>query len=106
VFGSGGPIVASRASVAAITIGHGVAAVNMPTCMPKPNVNVNRSRTVISHCAATVSSSGPSIRRSTRGAASSGSSRSTGSSSESVLVDERHRHRAGDRLRRRRDPEQ
>ena len=35
---------------------------------------------MIARCAGTVSSSGPSIRASTRGPASSGSSRSTGSS--------------------------
>jgi hypothetical protein len=62
-------------------IGHGVAAMNMSTCMPKPNVKVSRSRTVIWRSAATVSSSGPSILRSTRGEANSGSSRVTGSSS-------------------------
>jgi hypothetical protein len=51
---------------------------------PKPMRNVKRSRTVISRFAATVSSSGPSIRRSTRRSASSGMSRRTGSSSASL----------------------
>jgi hypothetical protein len=49
--------------------------------MPNPKVKVSRSRTVIARPAGTVSSSGPSIRRSTRRPDSSGSSRSTGSSS-------------------------
>ena len=45
---------------------------------------VSRSRTVIGRFAGTVSSSGPSSRLSTRRLASSGSSRSTGSSSRSL----------------------
>ena len=51
--------------------------------MPSPNVEVSRSRTVIGRRAGTVSSSGPSIRFSTRRSASSGSHGSTGSSSRS-----------------------
>ncbi|MEZ0076529.1 hypothetical protein [Planotetraspora sp. GP83] len=41
--------------------------------MPSPNAEVSRSRTVIGRRAGTVSSSGPSIRFSTRRSASSGS---------------------------------
>ena len=54
---------------------------NISTTIPNPSVNVKRSRVVIARSAATVSSSGPLIRVSTRRPASSGSSRSTGSSS-------------------------
>jgi hypothetical protein len=54
---------------------------NISATMPKPNVNVSRSRMVIGRAVGTVSSSGPSIRRSTLRPASSGSSRFTGSSS-------------------------
>ena len=78
--GFGGPIVDRCASVAAATTGHGWGAMNISMTMPKPNVNVSRSRTVIARRAGTVSSSGPSIRRSTRRFASSGNNRSTGSS--------------------------
>ena len=52
--------------------------------MPKPMRKVSRSRTVIGRCAGTVSSSGPSRRFRTWRSASSGSSRSTGSSSRSL----------------------
>ena len=48
--------------------------------MPKPNVNVSRSRVVIDRSAGTVSASGPSGLTSTRRSASSGSRPSTGSS--------------------------
>jgi hypothetical protein len=81
--GRGGPIVASPASAAAATTGHGSAAVNISGAIPNPNVNVSSPRTVTGPAAGSVSSSGPSIRRSTRRSASSGSSRSTGSSSSS-----------------------
>ena len=47
---------------------------------PRPKVWLSRSSRVISRWAATVSSSGPSIRFSTRRFFSSGSQRSTGSS--------------------------
>jgi hypothetical protein len=67
-------------SSAAATTGHGVGDANIAIVMPKPNVNVSRSRAVIERAAGTVSSSGPSMRRSTLRLASSGSSRSTGSS--------------------------
>ena len=50
---------------------------------PQPSRKVSRSSTVIGRRAGTVSSTGPSIRRSTRRSASSGSSRSTGSSRRS-----------------------
>jgi hypothetical protein len=56
---------------------------NISPTMPKPKVNVSRSRMVIAGAAGTVSSSGPSARRSTLRSASSGSNRSTGSSSPS-----------------------
>ena len=49
--------------------------------IPSPQRKVSRSSTVIGRLAGTVSSSPASIRRSTRRLASSGSSRSTGSSS-------------------------
>src|SRR5215831_15275509 len=78
--GSGGPIVASRSSPVAATTGHGLGEANISPTMPKPKVNVSRSRAVIARAAGTVSSSGPSIRRRTLRSASSGSSRSTGSS--------------------------
>ncbi len=81
--GSGGPIVDRCSSCERNTTGHGSAAVNIPGARPKPNVNVSRSPTVTERLAGTVSSSGPSIRRSTRGAASSGSSLPTGSSRSS-----------------------
>ena len=77
---SGQPRVASRRSLSAAMTGHGCAAVNISWANPNPKVKVSRSRTVISRRAGTVSSSGPSIRRSTRRLASSGSSRPTGSS--------------------------
>src|SRR5436190_2995368 len=79
--GVGGPIV--QRPVAAAATGQGSGDMNIPTSIPKPNVNVSRSRTVMARLAGTVSSSGPSICRSTRGFASSGSKRSTGSSSAS-----------------------
>ncbi len=78
--GLGGPSVERCISAAALTTGHGSGAMNMSKIMPKPNVNVIKSRTVIPRSAWTMSSNGPSIRRSTRGCASSGSNRSTGSS--------------------------
>ena len=81
--GCGGPIVASPASAAAATTGHGSGAMNISRAIPNPNVNVSNPRTVTGPSAGTVSSSGPSIRRSTRRFASSGSSRSTGSSRSS-----------------------
>ena len=81
--GCGGPKVASSRSAAAVTIGHGSGAVNIAPCMPNPQVNVSRSRTVIGRCAGTVRSSGPSGRRSTRRPASSGASSSIGPSRSS-----------------------
>src|SRR5581483_8193256 len=53
---------------------------NMSTTIPKPNVNVSRSRTVTGRSLGTVSSSGADISRSTRWPPTSGSHRSTGSS--------------------------
>ena len=73
-------MVASRSSSDAATTGQGSAEANISTATPKPKVNVSRSLAVIARCAGTVSSSGPSIRASTAGRASSGSSLSTGSS--------------------------
>jgi hypothetical protein len=54
--------------------------------MPNPKVNVSKSRTVIGRAAGTVSSSGPSIRRSTRRSSSSGSSRSVSLRSGAVVT--------------------
>ncbi len=82
-FGWGGPVVASRSLSASATTGHGPGVVNISRTMPKPNVNVSRSRAVIGRSAGTVSSSGPSILIRTLRSASSGSSRSTGSSRSS-----------------------
>ena len=53
---------------------------NICIAMPKPLVKVNRSRTVISRSAGTVSSSGPFGTRSTRGEANFGNHRRTSSS--------------------------
>jgi hypothetical protein len=78
--GFGGPIVDRCSSSAAWTTGHGAAEANISRTMPKPNVKVSRSRIVMARTTGTVSASGPSIRRSTRRPASSGTSRSTGSS--------------------------
>jgi hypothetical protein len=78
--GFGGPIVDSSSSSEAATTGHGSGEENISLAIPKPNVNVSRSRVVIGRSAGTVSSNGPSGRRSTRRSPSSGSSRSTGSS--------------------------
>ena len=63
--GFGGPIVDRCNCAAAATTGHGSGLMNISMTMPNPNVNVSRSRTVIGRMAGTVSSSGPSIRRST-----------------------------------------
>src|SRR6266446_4585828 len=52
--------------------------------MPKPMRNVSKSRKVIDRFAGSVSSIGPSSRFNTRRSASSGKSRSTGSSSRSL----------------------
>src|SRR6266511_382743 len=71
--GCGGPTLSSKGAAASFT-GHG------PKYPPKPMRNVSRSRTVIGRLAGTVSSTGPSMRRTTRRSASSGRSRSTGSS--------------------------
>ena len=78
--GSGGPIVDRLSSFDAATTGHGVGVPNISMTIPKPFVNVSRSRVVIDRSAGTVSSSGPSIRFNTRRSSSSGSRRSTGSS--------------------------
>src|SRR5262249_45837506 len=43
VSGCAGPNEASSRSAAAVTIGHGSAAMNIAPCMPKPQVNVSRS---------------------------------------------------------------
>jgi hypothetical protein len=76
--GMGGPM-PTPASTAAFMIGTSIGKTN-----PKPNVKVSRSRRVIGRLAGTVSSSGPSNRLRTLRSASSGSSRSTGSSSRSL----------------------
>ena len=81
--GCGGPKVDNSCSTVAVKIGQGLADMNIAPCIPKPQVNVSRSRTVIERSAGTVSPSGPSGWRSTRRSASSGNSRSTGSSRSS-----------------------
>jgi hypothetical protein len=75
--GCGGPAPSSSSAAASLT-GLGL---KYP---PKPMRNVSKSRTVIGRLVGTVSSTGPSIRRTTRRLASSGSSASTGSSRRST----------------------
>lgn len=76
--GLGGPI-PMPASCAARTMGGSSGRYSWPN----PIRNVSRSRSVMARSAGTVSSSGPSIRASTRLSASSGSSSSSGSPSRS-----------------------
>ena len=75
--GWGGPTLNCSGAAASFT-GQG------PKYPPKPIRNVSRSRTVIGRSAGTVSSTGPSMRRTTLRSASSGRSRSTGSSSRTT----------------------
>src|SRR5438093_66458 len=81
--GVGGPSPYTCRSVAACWIGNTSLPNSRLKSMPKPQVKVSRSRTVMGRFAGTLSSRGPSGRARTLRPASSGRSRSTGSSSRS-----------------------